>query len=137
MAIAMSSKKLLNYSSPPSYKSLRLFSTDWLGVQIQKWRDYLSKNLDQNPEMFISNANVKDLIQQIQNNNALIQDEGTLSRVLENYKINDNFSKAARLLIAFLDPNQTQLNRMKSIICHRCTKVGHTVSCRDVLFRSI
>lgn len=123
----MSGKKLLNYSAPPSFKSLKLFSTDKMGIQIQKWREYLSKNLDKNPDQLISNTNVKDLITQVQTNNSLCTDENQLSVLLKKYNLADNCTKAARLLIAYLDPSQRQLEQMKGIACHRCNIKGHTV----------
>jgi hypothetical protein len=52
--------------------------------------------------------------------------EEKLTRNFEDLRVNDNFKKAARLLLIY--QNTEQLASMKNIFCNLCGKRGHAVS---------
>lgn len=125
----MGVKKLMNTSQSPSYK-VTLPVDDFLSNQVMLWRQYLAKNLDKSPEALLNSDKLRILIHEIRRKRLSNKTE-ELADLLNNLNVMDDSHKAARLLTAYLDPSATQLQKMKSIICHRCNVEGHTV--RDLL----
>lgn len=128
LCVLQSSELIPSTIAGVKYSSLKQLRQDSISIAVQDWRAYLAKNLDRDPERLISQLAVTQIIRAIQQNDQVRNDAGEIEKILVKHSIEDDSKKAARLLVAYLDPTHGELNRMKGVICHRCNTEGHTVS---------
>jgi hypothetical protein len=71
------------------------------------WRSYIAKRFDRKEETILSGASLTSLVNRLELNPGIGEEE--LTRNLEDLRVNDNFKKAARLLLIYLNQNKEQL----------------------------
>lgn len=130
----MGLQKLLNSGSLQRYKdkvNLTSLSNNNREIMeqnlasIKKWRLYLAKNFDKNPEFLLRDSVMEKLAHDLLTVNVL--DPEKVAPILNKYKLDDNVAAAARLLCVYLNPDTSKLTSMEEITCHLCNKKGHVV----------